>query len=359
MHMRSRLLSLLAALVTSTAVAGLAVADRNDKEDRGKGRSYAIGLWGDMPYSDLQETTGVPNLVADMNRQDLDLTAHVGDIKSGGSRCDNDVYSQAEGYFNTLEAPALYTPGDNEWTDCDRPSNGPYSSRERLAYIRNTMFDNRTSFGQRKIRLETQAAPRAAYTENRRWQKGGIVFATLHVVGSDNNLNDVDPDPPEYAERDAATNRWMQETFDIAERTRARGVLLITQANPGFDRADPMRSPPRDPRTLKADFTTPSPQAGEGFENFLLQLRERTIRFRRPVVLAHGDSHYFRLDKPLLDRQGVRLQNFTRLETPGNNPQTANNDVQWVKVRVRPESREVFSYEPQVVQANRAAVLTP
>jgi len=358
--MRSRLLPLLAALITSTAVAGIAVADRDDdRDDRSSKKGFSLGLWGDMPYSDQQETTGVPNLVADMNRRKLAFSAHVGDIKSGGSRCDNDVYAQAESYFNALEAPALYTPGDNEWTDCDRATNGAYSSRERLAYIRNTMFDNRTSFGQRKVRLDTQAAPREPFTENRRWRKDGIVYATLHVVGSDNNLNDVAPDPAEYAERDAATNRWMQETFDIAERTRARGVLLITQANPGFDRADPTRSPPRDPLTLTADFKTPSPQAGEGFENFLRQLRERTIRFRRPVVLAHGDSHCFRVDKPLLDSQGRRLENFTRVEVPGNNAQNGNNDVQWVKVRVRPDSREVFSYEFQVVPANRTAVPAP
>ena len=357
--MRSRLLPLLAALITSTLVAGLALADRDRDRDDRDGRSYEIGLWGDLPYSPQQESTGVPNLVADMNRQDLDLTAHVGDIKSGGSRCDNRVYSQAEGYFNSLEAPALYTPGDNEWTDCDRPSNGGFSSRERLAYIRNTMFDDSRSFGQRRVRLETQAAPTAPYTENRRWRKGGIVYATLHVVGSDNNLNDVAPDPEEYAERDAATNRWMQQTFDIAERTRARGVLLITQANPGFDRADPTRSPPRDPQSLTADFRTPAPNAGEGFENFLRQLRERTIGFRRPVVLAHGDSHYFRLDKPLLDSQGRRLENFTRLEVPGDNAQNGNNDVQWVKVTSRPGSREVFSYQPQIVPGNRTAVPAP
>jgi hypothetical protein len=27
-------------------------------------------------------------------------------------------------------------------------------------------------------------------------------------------------------------------------------------------------------------------------------LREETVAFRKPVVLVHGDSHYFRIDKP-------------------------------------------------------------
>lgn len=59
---------LLAALLAAAAAAGLAIADR-DGHHHQRGASYALGLWGDLPYSDLQTATGVPNLVADMNRR--------------------------------------------------------------------------------------------------------------------------------------------------------------------------------------------------------------------------------------------------------------------------------------------------
>jgi len=42
-------------------------------------------MWGDLPYSDLQATVGVPNLIADMNRQDLEITVHNGDLQAGNS----------------------------------------------------------------------------------------------------------------------------------------------------------------------------------------------------------------------------------------------------------------------------------
>jgi hypothetical protein len=138
-----------------------------------------------VPYSNAQATAGVPNLIADMNRERLAFSVHDGDIKAGGGRCDNPVYAQFEGYLNDLRAPAMYTPGDNEWTDCDRPAAGGFDSEEeRLAYIRANLFDTQTSHGKRKMRLEVQAAP---YVENRRWHVGGVTYATLHVVGSDNN----------------------------------------------------------------------------------------------------------------------------------------------------------------------------
>jgi hypothetical protein len=83
------------------------------------------------------------------------------------------------------------------------------------------------------------------------------------------------------------------------------------------------------------------------------------IAFRRPVAYVHGDSHYFRIDRPFLDAQGRRLENFTRVETVGDNQGNGNNDVQWLKVEVDARSREVFAYQVQIVPANRTAVPAP
>jgi hypothetical protein len=335
--------TLLAALLAAAATAGVALAsgEDDDRRGRGHGSTYDVGLWGDVPYSDQQETSGVPNLVADMNRADVAFSVHDGDIKSGSSRCDDEVYEQFEGYLDSLRAPAMYTPGDNEWTDCDRENNGAFDSAERLAHIRENLFDTPYSHGRHPIRQEVQAPP---YVENRRWQVGKVTYATLHVVGSDNNRSgDVAPDPAEWAARDEATNEWLREAFAAAERRHSAGVMLVIQGNPGFDGADPTRAPARDPATLAPE---------DGFFNFLDALREETIAYGKPVVLVHGDSHYFRLDKPLLDAAGNRIENFTRLETPGDNAQSGDNDVQWVRVTVDPRDPEVFSYQQEVVSAN-------
>jgi len=82
-------------------------------------------------------------------------------------------------------------------------------------------------------------------------------------------------------------------------------------------------------------------------------------RFRKPVVYVHGDTHYFRIDKPFLDAQGRRHENFTRVETFGDHQENGTNDVNWVKVRVDASSREVFAFQPQIVPGNRTAVPAP
>jgi hypothetical protein len=66
-----------------------------------------------------------------------------------------------------------------------------------------------------------------------------------------------------------------------------------------------------------------------------------------------------RVDKPFHDALGRRVENFSRLETFGDNQANGNNDVQWVKVTVDPRTREVFSFQPQIVPGNRTAVPAP
>ncbi len=140
---------------------------RNDNENGDDHRAYAIGLWGDLPYSDVQALTGVPNLIVDMNQQELAFTVHDGDLKAGNgtpgsvtpTTCVDALYTQALGFFNSLKAPAILTPGDNDWTDCDRPSNGGFSSLERLDHERALFFNTPFSLGQHRMRLEVQATP--------------------------------------------------------------------------------------------------------------------------------------------------------------------------------------------------------
>jgi hypothetical protein len=320
---------------------------------------YAIGLWGDLPYSSAQATVGVPNLIADMNSQNLAFTAHDGDLKSGSSECTDAVYTQALGYFASLRAPAAFTPGDNDWTDCDRTAG--YSSLAQLDKERALFFSAPYTLGQHKLHQQVQSTPlclgvsgNVPCVENRRWTYGGVTYATLNIQGSCNNLCDVFPDPNEFAARNTADIAWMQDTFVEATKRHSAGIMFISQADPGFDATDVTRGPVRDPKTLAETDGLP-----DGFQTFLLALRDQVIAFEKPVAYVHGDSHYFRVDKPFLDSTGRRLENFSRVETFGDNQANGTNDVNWLKVFVDPRSREVFAYQTQIVPGNRVAVPAP
>jgi hypothetical protein len=358
-----------AGLILAGAVALNAWADRDDDDRGDDGGSYAIGLWGDLPYSDLQALVGVPNLIADMNAHRLAFTVHDGDLKAGNGTpgsvtptiCSDALYVQALGFFNAFQAPAILTPGDNDWTDCDPPANGGFNSLERLDHERQAFFSTPFSLGQKRMRLEVQSTPLCLgvkgptpCVENRRWTRGGVTYATLNVQGSCNNLCDTAPDPAEFAARNQADIAWMRETFQDAQARGSSAVMLISQADPGWDLSDGTRAPLRDPKTLAETDGQP-----DGFQEFLAALRDEVIAFRKPVAYVHGDSHYFRVDKPFQDSLGRRLENFTRVETFGDNQANGTNDVNWLKVLVDARSREVFTYQEQIVPGNRVAVPAP
>jgi hypothetical protein len=433
-----RLLMLLVAIgiVATATIVWAAGGDRDDRrdDDRDGWRSsqshndddwddhdnfhrrdrYAIGLWGDMPYSDEQASVGVPNLINDMNSHNLAFTAHDGDLKAGsvlaGSitpvKCDAAKYNQALGFLNALKAPAVFTPGDNDWTDCDNgtaaTSNGPYNSLERLDFERSFFFSgayaNKTA-GQHQMHQAVQgvtpgvdATPCKGFVhgigtldvngngldtdqwkdvpckENRRWTYRGITYATLNVQGSCNNRCKDHPDDVEWAARNTADINWMKETFQVAKDRNSAAVMLIVQADVGFNDRPAESEPNRDPKTLICNTTginACTASTKDGFQSLLTELRTQVIGFGKPVAWVHGDSHIPRIDKPFLDSKGLRIENFTRIETFGDNVVTTDpthpdlNDVDnihWVKVFVNPESNNVFLFQDEIVQSNQKLV---
>jgi hypothetical protein len=182
----------------------------------------------------------------------------------------------------------------------------------------------------------------------------GVTYASINIQGSCNNLCDTAPSPAEFAARNQADILWMQQTFEEARARNSAAIMIISQADLGFDLTDGTRAPLRDPKTLAETDGQP-----DGFQSFLLALRDQVVAFQKPVAYVHGDSHYFRIDKPFLDAKGQRLENFTRVETFGDHQENGTNDVNWLKVFVDSRSREVFAYQPQIVAGNRVAVPAP
>ncbi len=289
---------------------------------------FSFALFGDTPYS-RWEREQLPDMLADMARQGAAFAVHAGDIKSGGSVCSDEVYQDILGVFQAAPLPLVYVPGDNEWTDCHRRSAGAYDSLERLGQLRALFFPGESSLGQRPFRLERQSQDpaHAAYRENVRWQQGGVLFVGLNVPGSHNNYHgrrrSGGGPVPEYLERSAANRAWLAQSFALARSRRLAGVLIVVQANPGFEAASAGRPRP-------------------GYRDFIDQLRLETRAYAGQVVLVHGDTHGYQLNQPLLDEAGQQvLDNFTRVEVHGY------PFMGWVRGRVDLGSRRVFSFTPQ------------
>lgn len=297
--------------------------------------SFHFCVLGDMPYYLPADYERFDNVIDLVNAESPAFTVHVGDTKSGSTDCSDESYQYTLQQFARFDHPLIYTPGDNEWTDCNRKAAGGWDPVERLSLIRKLFFANSKSLGNgRGINLIAQSIdPRwKTYVENRMWVKERVVFATLHIIGSKNNNQENVPGAvAEFLARDEANEAWLDTVFDRAEKSKAPAIALFIHGNP-FN-----------------NLGNSDDEAKLGMERFLEQLRTRTLRFREPVLLTHGDSHYFRIDKPLMHGGTKRdsVENFTRLEVFG-----ASN-MHAVRVDVDPTSPQVFSASQLIVEANR------
>jgi hypothetical protein len=307
---------------------------------------YSFGLWGDMPYARNGDIPRMAALLQNVNQSDIAFSMYDGDIKDGSSKCSDDVYTDALKMLNTLVKPVVYIPGDNEWTDCHRLNNGGYDNLERLAHLRRVMIPSLNSLGQQQMPLERQGALGQKFVENVLFTRGAVVFAGLNVTGSNNNLvlnakdcsdksarttQQCDADNAEYLERDTANVQWLARTFKTAKEQSAKGVVLVFQADPGFDL----------PETEGVDES--KAERVRGYQNFMAAVIQQTEQFSGQVLLVHGDTHFFKMDKPVYGSAKM-LTNLTRLQTFGS------PHLHWVKVTVDPASHNIFQIQPMVVR---------
>ena len=286
---------------------------------------------GDLPYGDAAEVyPPYERLIGIINRAQPDFTVHVGDIKSGSTECSDEELANQKAFFNSFATALVYTPGDNEWTDCHRESAGEYDPLERLAKVRELFFPSALTLGQQPFRVERQAdvMPRfGLYVENSRFVHRGVLFVQAHIVGSNNNFEPRNlAAVEEFLARDAANVAWLTEAFRLAEREAVRGVVISVHADV-FDSAAPY-----------GDFPRHSGFA-ETFGNTLLPAAEA---LNKPVLVIHGDSHVFKLDRPYTNEEGDVIPNVTRLEVFGD------TDMDAVQVTVSPDAPNgsLFSFAP-------------
>lgn len=262
--------------------------------------TLSFAVFGDTPYRHW-ERENLPQLMAEMDAAKPAFAVNIGDIKGSDSPCSDPAFIDILNLFQNAAHPLIYTPGDNEWTDCAR-GGGNYEPQERLARLRQLFHGDDYSLGKKKMRLDRQSIdPRhALYRENTRWQAGKLLFLTLNVPGSRNNIIDVRKPSAEYLARNVAVLDWLAAGFKQAREQQLPGIVIFMHADPGLEKA--VRG-----------------GAGTGYAELLKLLTVETRTFKGQVLLVHGDTHYHRVDKPLGDpATGKTLDNFTRLETYGS-----------------------------------------
>ena len=353
MHDRSGLFSGLAPRALLLTCLTLACGSAASQE-----RVFDFALIGDMPYTKVQERE-YQRVLGALNSADLAFVAHIGDFQFdarpynqnpaiASMPCVDDNYKTILASFQSIHHPFILTPGDNDWTDCWPLQAQKVDPLELLAKVRSMFFPEGRSLGQRPLAVKNQStdAQFAKFRENLRWSIGGVTFVSLHIVGSNDNFGRTPEMDGEHLERKAANIVWMKQAFAEAKASNGRGLVILTQANPGFENFWPPAA--------KTRYFIPFIPRGQALPNpttafgdYIETLAEELETFDKPVAYLHGDTHLFRIDKPLYSKKTNRVfENFTRVETFGW------PDTHWVRVTVDPADPQLFRFKAEIVPEN-------
>jgi hypothetical protein len=348
----------LATALVATAVVSVNTARADDD------RPQTLAVIGDWPYS----KTLLDNAHLLVNSVNADravgLVMHLGDIHSGSMPCTGAGYAfdyvsktgaplvksnpgwnqSVFNRFQQFNSAVVYTPGDNEWTDCHKTKQ--FSSGaplQELASVRELFFaDPGVTLGKREKRVTSQAQAfdqafpsDSQFVENVLWEDEDVVFATFNMPGGSNNDTDSWAAPftdevaraQEASDRSGADLRWLTATFDKARREHARAVVIALQADMW------------DLENGAAHLT--------GYTPFVRALADQSLKFGRPVLVLNGDSHVYKAENPLADPASVlgvihntpAVPNLTRIVVEGSGIGT-----HWLRLTIDTRSPQVFSW---------------
>jgi hypothetical protein len=303
--MRSPLV--LTLLVVGLVASNATVAGNGTPDDPHSANPLTLAVYGDAPYgttpTDTAELAATPAFIDAINADPhVGLVVHVGDIHSGKQYCTEAYDRTVAALWQRFQDPLIYTPGDNEWSDCHKPAEGGGSWNAALQQIVNVRdadgrlvdfaggdpLDNLdlvrdvffpqpgVSLGGRSKQLLSQAQyfdpahpADARFLENVIWVQSRVLFVVVNLPGGSNNDQDIWYGAPtmsarqadEIATRTGATLRWLDQAFALAQDdAELRGIVIIGQA----DMWDPERAPPTRPgsnRSCVPSPSTPAPSA--------------------------------------------------------------------------------------------------
>ncbi len=300
-----RLKAIAATILTIFIVAGCASMHERDVASTRQDQ-VVFAVVGDMPYNANEEASLTwPNgeIVKAIRAVNPSVLVHYGDFKAGGGSCTDDLFEKSKRLIaGMIPNRTVYTPGDNDWTDCDRDSTEiRFDEMERLQFIRNIFFNNT---GLEMTRDIPGLIRQEGQPENAMWRIKDLVMGTLHLVGTNNGrdeilLSDENQALDAVDIRDTLNEIWLQEMFESAES--AKGLVMVFQADI-YEENDVTQECSKENRT-----------ECDGHKRIRDAIEKMAFIYEKPVLVVHGDTNAY-----CFQHQSKEVANLWRLNGPGD-----------------------------------------
>ncbi len=308
-----------------------------------------FAAYGDIPY-EIKLPNGRTDdqvLFEDITpalrqRIDIPFVINLGDLGRPESTCNDGWLQKTQTFWETkLVKPVFYTPGDNDWADCDRLNlKVRQSENGRLQHLRNIFFsrpknvtpvwkleqvqailardptltspDNTLEAVRRVVAMDSSQFARdwhyetePGLPENAIWMRDGVLFVTLHFISTDNGRSEIYIDDPKKAlalvdERDRQDKSWLNRAFAQAQQSSVKALVVATQL-------DPFGPAKKQETSLAHCLNNPA------YAGLCRQIETLAAALGKPVLFLHGDTNAYCLDQPF-----EQTKNIWRLNAPGD-----------------------------------------
>ncbi|TMP87820.1 hypothetical protein CWC05_05870 [Pseudoalteromonas ruthenica] len=242
------------------------------------GAQHQFLVFGDMPYSPIDEALLTPPagpLYQGVRQTPHHFIVHVGDIKAGAVACtDHVLRGNYQLVSNLSERPFVYTPGDNDWTDCDRKGlSTRYDELERLSFVRKEFAVHTVALHDYERQPELP--------ENQAWRIEQVQYLTVHVVGTNNGRAQILKSHKKQAlqavkKRDQHNIQWLKRHAD-----KDLTAMVV------FFQADIFRS------SSGQGVCSDNNRKCDGFAVYRQYLDKLAQHSDYPILVVHGDTSEF------------------------------------------------------------------
>ena len=268
--------------------------------------TVTFAVIGDMPYShaeDIALTAPNGKFVKAIQALNPSVLIHYGDFKSGGEDCTDLLMKERKAQMFALHPYRIvYTPGDNEWTDCDRKYlTESFNELERLDFIRKLFFEDKNIDLSRDIpNLRNQKN----LPENSMWNIDNLFMGTLHIVGTNNGRvnilkSDVNKTLDEIDKRDDLNRVWLKQLFEKAKDKDGLVILF---------HADIYKFKGKVGACTKANRLRCNP-----YKNIRDDIKRMALSYKKPVLVVHGDTNAY-----CFNQQSTQIPNLWHFNGPGD-----------------------------------------
>ncbi len=286
------------------AIEGASTAESASADETQNNVTFVV--IGDMPYSEEEnESLTAPNgkFVKAIQAINPPVLVHYGDMKAGGEDCTDSLLETRQAQIAALHPyKVVFTPGDNDWTDCDRESMTiRFDELERLAFIRTLFFEGA---GLEMTRDIPDLVRQDSLPENAMWKIDNLVMGTLHLVGTNNGREEILESDVNLAldavdERDVLNQIWLQQLFESAKQ--AEGLVILFQAD--------IYRPENDNPACTPENRTDC----DGFKQIRDDIENMALSYAKPVLVVHGDTNAYCFNQP-----SQKATNLWHLNGPGD-----------------------------------------